>query len=426
MVTPGVVAPGSEESRARRRCLGMRRSWLWLFAWLVLACEPAATAREAFDVATIGPEPVPTSRSTTSRSTTSRSTALPTPAGVTARRPSSSFAAVEYATVASNAPPDGFLAAAARCSSNPACTMDRRAEWLLAAVDAGEADVPCFAFLRGVGVPVDAVRARRCLERQVRSEGDCGGSSPSLARLQLAILRGAGAGGSLQTVSALSLFDGCFGDASVSEAHSAIGAYARDGDWRADGVHVCDAGLAQTTLHMVRCMALSLGELEVRATALDKAVHARWGAGLGRRFRRVSLLHTRYAGDTAQCVGARFGGGSMEPLQIFGAELGARRQRLERWEALTRSDELDVPSSERAHAELLAERKNAFAAGPPATIGRTWSEAEWRARLADNEQIYAPYRAMELALLDALPEGRPVVSLLDSERAKDLSMLMPL
>lgn len=107
-----------------------------------------------------------------------------------------SFARVSKAEEISTAPPPGgFMVAARACLLDPSCTMERYAGLVFAASDAEDPKVPCLDLVRGSGVPIDLKRARACLVRSIAREGDCGGSSPSLERLQLALLVATGRGG---------------------------------------------------------------------------------------------------------------------------------------------------------------------------------------------------------------------------------------
>lgn len=344
-------------------------------------------------------------------------------AQATAADHTTSFAVVAQAQPAQQAPPlGGFGAAASRCLEDPDCAMPRYASLALAAVDAGDRGPPCLALMRGIGVPVDAARARACLEREVPREAGCGGSSPSLERLQLAILRGTE--GSVED--GMAVLDGCFADATVQATADALRAYEEQGRWPRPSLQICDAELAQTTLHMVQCLQLERDELEVRGYALDKAIATRWGRGMAERHRAVRRAHADYVRDAAIVVGERFGGGSMQPIQVAAAEIGLTTRRLERWEALVRGARLDAPVSEAARSELLAARRRALEEEPPSTFLGAWTNATWQARIRDNERAYAPYRAKELAFASALGRRDELEPLVDAERTDTLVRFGPI
>lgn len=275
------------------------------------------------------------------------------------------------------------MRAASECLGDAACPMEKYAKLVLAAEDARERGVPCFHLLRGTGVPADPERARSCFEREVQEEGSCGGSSPSLARLELALL---------SSDSRDDLFADCFADASV-------GAVGRAPRRKADPF-ICDGELALTTLHMVGCVQLELSELEVRASALDKAMLARFGDARLASFRAASGALAVHARDMADLVGELYAGGSMQPIQIASAEAGILSARLERWQSVLDGKAGEAPSG--ARARLLTERERVMQMAPPVSIGSSWTVPAWRARLRKNEEAYAPYRAKELALVRAL------------------------
>jgi hypothetical protein len=283
--------------------------------------------------------------------------------------------------------------------------MERYTSLVLAAEDAREHGVPCFHLMRGTGVPRDLERARSCFERHVQAEGGCGGSSPSLTRLELGLLS-----------SNKDLFADCFADGSVE----AVG---RAPTEKADP-HICDDGFAMTTLHMVACVQLDLDELEVRASAVDKAVLARFGDARHASFREASADLAAYARDMADLVGELYAGGSMQPIQISSAELAVLSARLERWQSLLGGRESKAEPAA-ARARLLAKRDEVMQMAPPATIGGSWTDTAWRARLRMNEKAYAPYRAKELALVRAVggESSKRLEALIDVERTNDLAML---
>lgn len=291
------------------------------------------------------------------------------------------------------------MRAASDCLVDAVCPMARYASLVLAAVDARERDVPCFHLLRGTGVPIDRARARRCFESEVHAEGSCRQSTPSLARLELAMLSGS-----------KSVLAGCLDDTAVEVGRTEPGK-----------IDVCDTGLGLTTLHMVACVQLEHDELAVRAAALHKAFLARFGKTRWASLSAASRAHADYAHDTAECVGELYAGGTMQPIQILSAEASILSARLERWESFLRSIEREAPNAAAARKRMLAKRKAALEMPPPVTIGGSWTKPSWQARLSKNEEAYAAYRAKELALVHEL--GGASEALMDVERTNDLTML---
>jgi len=114
----------------------------------------------------------------------------------------------------------------------------------------------------------------------------------------------------------------------------------------------------------------------------------------------------------------------MQPIQISSAELAVLSARLERWQSLLGGRESKAEPAA-ARARLLAKRDEVMQMAPPATIGGSWTDTAWRARLRMNEKAYAPYRAKELALVRAVggESSKRLEALIDVERTNDLAML---
>ena len=305
--------------------------------------------------------------------------------------------------------------------------MDRYASLLLAAVDAGDATDGCRDLITGTGAPIDLVRARRCYETQVAREGACGGSSPSTARLQLALLHLTGRGGPLSSAEAAKKLEGCFEDASVQAVHTLIEQQATGTAVSLKSIELCAAELAQTTLHMVACLGADLHALDVRERALEKAVHARFGETVARSFRAVGVDHDKYARLAADIVGDPWAGGSIQGVQIQSAHIGIRRRRIERWEVIVRRTAVDAPDPKIARADLLRARDATLAMDPPQTIGQSFTGPQWRARLFAGETVYGVYRASELALLETLDglDASRLEAALDVERKHALELVLP-
>lgn len=325
-----------------------------------------------------------------------------------------SFARPKQAEVVSGSPPPGgFANAAATCLAEASCSIERYAGLFFAAVDASEA-VPCFQLVDGVGVPVDLARARKCLEASVKREGDCGKSSPSLDRLQLALLIATGRGGARSSAGAREAMQSCFQDGSVSAVDDVIVGLEKGKNPSLDSIQVCEAGIAGTTLHMSACLMLEIEYLDVRESALEKALSKTFDATTLAAFRAAGAENRKYATAYAENAADLVRGGTMAQTMYPGAILTARSARLLRWEQLTRGVLTDVPAPKAARADVLAKRDAARAKG----------DAMFKGYVAKMEKAYAAYRAKEAPLFKTLPTmtAARVDALLDVEWSEELDI----
>ncbi len=107
-----------------------------------------------------------------------------------------------------------LLADRDRCLRDTSCSRNEVARLTIAAADAG-ASTDCDLFYYGGVVPVDLARARTCYLREVEHD-HCGGSSPSLARVELATMMFDGQGGPKAPPGAIrATVEGCFEDGSI-------------------------------------------------------------------------------------------------------------------------------------------------------------------------------------------------------------------
>ena len=314
------------------------------------------------------------------------------------------------------APSGGFAPAADKCLADATCPMDRHAGLLLAAVDAKETGMTCAQLLRGVGVATDLPRARACFQKAVEAQGDCGKSSPSLERLQLALLMTLGQGGPQSSADARKALDGCFEDGSVMAVLTVIEGQEKGKPPSLDSIDVCQAGLAQTTLHMSTCQLLEIGLGEVRESALRKALLGRFDATWLSSYDAASKDHAKYAATLADVASDLFRNGTLATVQYPSTLLFASERRTKRWEELLRDGKPTLPAPDEARKKVLAERD--------AAPERGQADAAWKKLVKENEKAYAPYRAKEATLLKSMPKltADEIQALLDVERTDELGL----
>jgi hypothetical protein len=294
--------------------------------------------------------------------------------------------------------------------------MDRHAGLLIAAVDAKETGMTCAQLLRGVGVATDLPRARACFQTAVEAAGDCGKSSPSLERLQLALLMTLGQGGPQSSADARRTLEGCFDDGSVMAILTVVEGQEKGKPPALDSIDVCQAGLAQTTLHMSTCQLLESGLVEVREAALRKALLGRFDATWLAAYDAASADHAKYAVSLADAAADLYRNGTLASITHPSAVVFAARRRTLRWEELLREGKPNLPAVDEARKKVLAERD--------AAPGRGQADAAWKKLVTDNEKAYAPYRAKEAGLLKSMPKltADEIQALLDVERTDDLGL----
>jgi hypothetical protein len=302
---------------------------------------------------------------------------------------------------------------AGRCLAEPACSIDRYASLVLAAEDAKEDGVPCLDLVRGVGVPVDLPRARSCLERALAKEGSCGGSSPGLERLQLALLVAMGRGGPRSSTGAREALRGCFQDGSASSLDELISTVERGEDPKLAAVELCAAGLAQTTLHMSGCESLELAALDVRTAALEKALLAKSDQETVERFREATAAHDAYVAALADNAADLYRGGTLATVQHPAARALAERQRLRSWEGWLRGAAPAPGDPKEARRKVLDQKQRTRAKG----------DVAWRNLFHRMDVAYAKYRAKEAALRRSMPgmSEAEVQAQLDLEWTSELS-----
>lgn len=314
------------------------------------------------------------------------------------------------------APAGGFGGAADRCLSDATCPMDRYAGLLVAAVDAGESGVGCAQLVRGVGVAKDLPRARACLAKAIERERDCGKSSPSLDRLQLALLMTLGQGGPQSSADARRTLEGCFEDGTVMSLVAIIEGQEKGKAPSLDSLDVCQAGLAETTFHMSSCKVLEGSLGKVREQALRKALLGRFDAAWLQAYDAASADHAKYAASLADAAADIYRNGTLASVTHPSALLFASRRRTARWEELLRGGEPELPPADEARKKVLAARDAAPQLGH--------ADAPWKKLVKENEKAYAPFRAKEAALLKSIPklDAGEIQALLDVERTDELGL----
>lgn len=121
----------------------------------------------------------------------------------------------------------------------------------------------CLALYHGIGRPRDLLAARQCLESAVDSP--CQGSSPGLARAELAVMYLDGQGGPPDPERAWGLLRGCFEDATVQ------GLRKRFENSSPTGTFDFCSELGGTTLTINECAALRAASAdEVRSSAVAR------------------------------------------------------------------------------------------------------------------------------------------------------------
>ncbi|NUO49552.1 MAG: hypothetical protein HOV80_11915 [Polyangiaceae bacterium] len=294
--------------------------------------------------------------------------------------------------------------------------MDKYAGLLVAAVDANESGVGCEQLLRGIGVAKDLPRARACFKKAVEVEGDCGKSSPSIDRLQLALLQTLGQGGPQNSADARKTLEGCFDDGSVMAVFAIIEGQEKGKPPSLESLDVCEAGLAITTLHMSMCGMRDATLGDVRAAALRKALLGRFDATWLASYDAASADHAKYAVTLADVAADLYRNGTLATITHPSTVSFAERRRTARWEALLRNMKPPIPAADEARKKVLAERD--------ATPERGQADAAWKKLVKADEKAYAPYRAKEAALLKSMKlTADEIQSLLDVERTEELGLL---
>lgn len=327
-----------------------------------------------------------------------------------------SFARVAKAeAITTPAPPGGFMAAATTCLADPACPMERYAGLVFAAVDAHDPKVPCLDLVRGSGVPIDLTRARTCLAAEVARNGDCGGSSPSLERLQLALLVAIGRGGARSTEEAGKVLTNCYADGSVAALDEVFATLRRGENPSLKSVEFCEAELAMTTLHMSRCVSQDIFDQSVRARALEKALFTKSDRATVERFRAASGKFAGYTQALAENAGDLYRGGSLAVIEHPAAISFATRQRLSRWESYVRGAPRPARDAKTARREVVAQKEKT----------RTQGDAAWRSLFHAMDVAYSAYRAEEAPLMKSLPgmTKEAVESTLDDEWIQELQFV---
>ncbi|MBL9026037.1 MAG: hypothetical protein JNL21_27845 [Myxococcales bacterium] len=360
----------------------------------------------------------------TSASASASASASPSASG-TAPGPSVSPDSISFAIVPFAKPdpgpagPGGFTADASRCLTDPSCSMERYASLLLASVDAGEspADGSCFQLLRGVGVPPDIGRAGACFEKAVAAEGECGGSSPSIDRMQLALHYALGRGRPRSSETARKTLLGCFEDGSVGALDEVITSFAQGRGHDLSSLDVCEAGLAATTLAMSMCVAEDRLLATIRDAALEKALLARYDRAFLAAFKKAGAEHAAYADAMLLAAADVYRGGTMSTVTAPSARNHVVRNRTVRWEILLRRGVPPLPDPKEAREKLLAERD--------AAPKRAQADLAWRNLVRDTEKAYAPFRAHEAELLTGAPklDASQAQAWLDVDRTDELSLL---
>jgi hypothetical protein len=380
---------------------------------------PAGSAQGATSVSVSAPPGIVShgGASTTTAASASAGADVPSPEKPELPDDATSYAKVGRVDPAPGpAPAGGFAGAADKCLSDATCPMDRYAGLLVAAVDAGEAGVSCAQLIRGVGVAKDLPRARACSAKAVEREGDCGKSSPSLDRLELALLMTLGQGGPQTSADARRTLEGCFDDGSVMAVLGIIEGQEKGKPPALDSIDVCRAGLAITTLHMVSCQQIELKLGDVRENALRKALLGRFDAKWLAAYDAASKDHAKYAATLADAASDLFRNGTLATVQHPSTLIFASERRRRRWEELLRDGKPTLPAADEARKKVLAERD--------AAPERGQADAGWKKLVKENEKAYAPYRAKEAALLKSMPKlgADEVQALLDVERTDELGL----
>lgn len=312
------------------------------------------------------------------------------------------------------APTGGFNAEARRCLTEPSCPMERYAALTFAAVDADEAGVSCLDLVRGSGLPVDLSRARRCLKLQLGFNPSCERSSPSLERLQLALLAATGRGGPRSSQEAAAALEGCFQDGSVQAMDEVFAKLAKGENPNLKSVELCAAELAMTTLHMTRCEQQDEVDDAIRERALEKALFAKSDRETVERFRLAGAKFDAYRGAMADNAGDLYRGGTLSVIQWQGATNFAQRQRLARWELYLRGKPrtFDDAAAKQARSDVLAEKERT----------RTQGDVIWRNLFHAMDKAYGAWRADEAKLAKSLPgaTARDVEAALDADWTEEL------
>ncbi|NUP13172.1 MAG: hypothetical protein HOW73_44605 [Polyangiaceae bacterium] len=278
------------------------------------------------------------------------------------------------------------------------------------AAAAREADIPCHQLLRGIGVAKDPARARACYERAVAAEPACGDNSPSIDRLQLALMRARGIGGPAD--SALPLLQACFADASAEEVTKVI----QTGKGVPDSGDFCD-GLAVTTLHVNACFARERADIEVKAAAVERRIEAAHGKAGVDAFRAARAAWDKLATADASHVSDIYRGGSLSSTTFVSIESSRKRTRLDRIASILDGTKPTWPKSAEASRHLAEARPKWRAFGhDDAASHKLFDEAD---------RAFKQSRAEEAQLLVLLTGASRVEAeaLLDETRVGELADL---
>jgi hypothetical protein len=296
-----------------------------------------------------------------------------------------------------------LLADRDRCLHDPTCSRDETQRLTRDAADAG-ATVDCALFYYGTVVTVDWQRARSCYEREVRSSPACGGSSPSLDRIQLAIMLVDGQGGPKMRFDDIKPIMGdCFEDASVSALREPM---------PKEPVDFCN-DIGGTTLSMNECSSGRIDRANLEHLLIRKDIAASIGKDALAKEDEAASRFDRFATAAADLVSDTWRGGSGRGF-VFGGEeetlIDQRNRALTVFAApvvfASAKERADLEKDHRTLAQKVqqqadAERKKLFHDAEAAFVEWRTAEIAFERATAkptdgDNAQIDAVVRATRM------------------------------
>ena len=280
-----------------------------------------------------------------------------------------------------------------RCLRDPSCSRTETARLTREAADLG-ATVDCALFYYGTVVPVDWQRARVCYQRQVLGSPGCGGSSPSLDRIQLGIMLLDGQGGPKLAFDDIKPFMGdCFDDASVESLKEPM---------PKEPVDFC-TDIGGTTLSMNECAGGRIDRANLEHLLIRKDIAARIGKDALAKEENAASRFDRFSNAAADLVSDTWRGGTGRNF-VFASEeeslIDQRNRALTTFAApLAFASATDRADVERAH-RTLAQKASQQA------------DADRKKLLADAESAFAAWQSAEIAF------ERATVQPVDGDKAQ--------
>ena len=266
-------------------------------------------------------------------------------------------------------PSPTFAKQARECLAEVSCPASEAARLFVASDDAKESELECYRFVDGAGAPRDLARARACLERL--EVGSCEGSSASMEREMLAVMRIDGLGGRTDVTGARQLFDKCFDDVTKDAVFEYAGA--RELALSSPKKDACELG--GTTLVWEQCAARKSESERTRGQLAAKAVAATLDPTGKHLFDVATKAYAEYVRAKMTYVYDVYSGGSIRYALAMGEERELVQKRagdLAVFSTLKAKPATEADAVSAATRETTALGSDAKTGSPYATTETTW------------------------------------------------------